>query len=130
MNKKVIVFLLIIFISLVATFTGSYSEKNNKEQEKEPEVKEVVFEDFELKENKPRSEYRQYKYYGPGNVLMAEKIFIEYLAKEGWDYDYKEEEFGHNNIYFNNQRYINKLKLIVGSYGLNETLVIIEEPYQ
>jgi hypothetical protein len=129
MKKKLLILGLVIFIIFVASLNDSFTEKKVNENE-EPEVKEVVFEDYELKSTRPRTEFREYKYVGPGSVSTAEKIFIEYLTKEGWNFDYKEEDYFYNILFFRNGSSSNSLKITVGDYGNGEALVIIDEPYQ
>jgi hypothetical protein len=110
MKKKLLILGLIIFIIFVASLNDSFTEKKVSENE-ELEIKEVVFEDYELISTKPRNAFREYKYLGPGSVSTAEKIFIEYLLKEDWNFDYKEEDlFLQCTLFFRNGSYDNVTK--------------------
>jgi hypothetical protein len=129
MKKKLLILGLIIFIIFVASLNDSFTEKKVSENE-ELEIKEVVFEDYELISTKPRNEFREYKYLGPGSVSTAEKIFIEYLLKEDWNFDYKEEDYFYNTLFFRNGSYRTSLKILISNDGKGKTLVIIDEPYQ
>lgn len=129
MKKRYLVIGFILLFSLFASINNSSATKDHDENEK-IETKEAVFEDYQIKSTRPRSTYTQIKYVGPGSVSLSEIIFTEYLAKEGWNYDYKEPDDFYNIIYFKHGSYQEHLKLTIGDYTKGETLVIVEIPYK
>jgi hypothetical protein len=121
---------LLILLSSIIFLTGCTKEEiiYRDPDEEYKEVEKVVYEDFKLKDYRPRTGYKQFKFEGPGSIKQAEEVFTNYYVEKSWVLDKEETENSYNVLYFTNDS-DQELRIYIGRYTQTSILVIVEEPY-